>query len=749
MMQKELQHGHGPPDRAGPPQQYGPPRGGPSPPKRTGGGGYSPRIGEEEEYHHPRPDPTNQRQPPIQNMFPRFSTVSSVGSDRDRDSMISDSGSTIMGGFSFGFEKPDLDLQQGPARQGGPYQQQQRPYEDRGRQMGRPMMMREEMPPLSQPHLHQIRMAMQSDPRDSMRPTIETASNASDSRPNSIVTGPPTTNVTLPTSRGPPPPRQENGRRPSPDPTLNRQVSGTDYYRARSQPPKPRQPPVRQNSSDVPPRTDSKRTSPGSYIAYRAESPINAVPPQFPPPQNRPRQGSEGSYKGSPDGSERLGPYRQSAAGPDPRRPYPPPRQNSGSSAHNIPAKQGSGDSVQRGPDGRFRGSPSPQPPGSILPMMQEFRSASPESFDHRDSVQSNNTVRPPAKSFSSANGPEMARSTSAASQYSLGGTLLPKPAYNFSRPMSSRPSVDSGRPNIDTNAAQAHPSDDLPTPRAPHAYDGEPSSPQTDDPEGGAAPTVVYSRYALPRGRNMNQRDSVIFQDLPPDLDSLHQQVVGSSRPSTANPTPHLTPAKNQPPPPMNRSISQPARSPAAAARQPPIPEQPRPQTSKGPVKIDTRNLPPSHPNNPNSAISPRTPRPAASMTPDEHLDLGIELHEKGSLQESTYHLRCSAHGGHPTGMLMYALACRHGWGMRPNPKEGVSWLKKVTQIASADIENAEKGGKTTDFMERKAMKAQFALSIYELGISHRNGWGTDKDQALALNCFEIAGSKFLSISP
>lgn len=341
-----------------------------------------------------------------------------------------------------------------------------------------------------------------------------------------------------------------------------------------------------------------------------------------------------------------------------------------------------------------------------------------------------------------------MVRSTSAASQYSTGGTLLAKPAYNFSRPLSSRPSVDSGRPNIDVSAAQSYNiEDDLPTPRPPHTHDNEPSSPQTDDPDGPPAPTVVYSRYDLPRGRNMKQRDSVIFQELPQDLDTLHQTVLANSRPSTANPTSQPAPGKNQTagPHPMNRSVSQPTRPPTTIGRQPPLPEQPRPQTSKGPVKIDTRNLPSSH-SNVNAAGSPLTPRPAASMTPDEHLDLGIELHEKGSLQESTYHLRCSAHGGHPTGMLMYALACRHGWGMRPNPKEGVNWLKKVSKIASEDIEKNEKAGgtgKASDYMERKAMKAQFALSIYELGISHLNGWGTEKDAALALNCFEIAGSK------
>jgi len=59
--------------------------------------------------------------------------------------------------------------------------------------------------------------------------------------------------------------------------------------------------------------------------------------------------------------------------------------------------------------------------------------------------------------------------------------------------------------------------------------------------------------------------------------------------------------------------------------------------------------------------------------FTPEEHLAKGISSHEQGALQKSTYHLRIAARAGLPTAMLLYALACRHGWGMRPNQAEGV----------------------------------------------------------------------------
>lgn len=134
------------------------------------------------------------------------------------------------------------------------------------------------------------------------------------------------------------------------------------------------------------------------------------------------------------------------------------------------------------------------------------------------------------------------------------------------------------------------------------------------------------------------------------------------------------------------------------------------------------------------------------SDLSAEEHVSKAIALHESGALQESSWHLRHAAKQGHPTGMLLYALACRHGWGMRPNPREAVQWLRKAADSASleiADEEDQAKEGKPVDVAERKTRKAQFALSIYELGVSHMNGWGIEQDKALALRCFEIAACK------
>lgn len=84
----------------------------------------------------------------------------------------------------------------------------------------------------------------------------------------------------------------------------------------------------------------------------------------------------------------------------------------------------------------------------------------------------------------------------------------------------------------------------------------------------------------------------------------------------------------------------------------------------------------------------------------------------------------------------------------MRPNQKEGVAWLRKAADSVSPEMfddDEVSRDGQIVDLLEKKAKKAQFALSIYELGVSHMNGWGIEQDKALALRCFEIAGCESL----
>lgn len=72
------------------------------------------------------------------------------------------------------------------------------------------------------------------------------------------------------------------------------------------------------------------------------------------------------------------------------------------------------------------------------------------------------------------------------------------------------------------------------------------------------------------------------------------------------------------------------------------------------------------------------------------------------------------------------------------------MQWLRKA--LDSAMIEVAEDEGPAgpagaREAHDKKAKRAHFALSIYELGVSHLNGWGIEQDKVLALRCFEVAG--------
>ncbi|KAF2858701.1 HCP-like protein [Piedraia hortae CBS 480.64] len=131
-------------------------------------------------------------------------------------------------------------------------------------------------------------------------------------------------------------------------------------------------------------------------------------------------------------------------------------------------------------------------------------------------------------------------------------------------------------------------------------------------------------------------------------------------------------------------------------------------------------------------------TPGSASQMAPEQHLETGIQAHAAGALGKSAYHLRFAAQAGLPTAMLLYALACRHGWGTRANAEEGVKWLRKALEdIRTPDSDETDFPSPDPD----PARRAQFALALYELGISYMNGWGCSKDRALALRCYEVAG--------
>ncbi|KAL2874040.1 hypothetical protein SGCOL_010817 [Colletotrichum sp. CLE4] len=349
----------------------------------------------------------------------------------------------------------------------------------------------------------------------------------------------------------------------------------------------------------------------------------------------------------------------------------------------------------------------------------------------------------------------------------------LPRPSFNFSRPMSR-----AGTPGLETPTRQAS-SDSQPSfmfanddsANTPVSMNSEGFPDHVHD-DGKAAPSYIYSKYSLPRGKIVQR--SVPLDPHPQASFQWEQPVTAPSNVQAiqrgAPPSPPTRPSSSAEP--DNLSLGKPSFDQGKRSldrggpAQQPSPNPSRPSTESRASEEDSRGRAlnsqahdiaargqtamSTTTSDSNSTVkatrSLASGAPTASdMSPEEHLAKGIECHENGSVKESTYHLRHAAKGGNPTGMLLYALACRHGWGMRPNQREGVEWLRKAAECASleiADDEDHVKEGKFVDAMERRTRKAQFALSIYELGVSHMNGWGIEQDKALALRCFEIAGS-------
>lgn len=362
-------------------------------------------------------------------------------------------------------------------------------------------------------------------------------------------------------------------------------------------------------------------------------------------------------------------------------------------------------------------------------------------------------------------------------SNNSLGSPLRTPSAPNFSRPMSSS-SLNNLRgdksPSITPLAVRLS-QRNL---RTSSSFD------ETRSPSGfvsGEASSYTHATYSLPRGRQISDRNSGVFSALstphfewqepmfpctPPLEGKSSSELavpspIASERPSKEdqirqgtgfsfefNTERPLAPQDQSTRPATSCTPTGSLRSNGSSGGRPSTGQPPSaavlmlPPTPLSPVEEASQS------SRSNSTVRPTTSRVVSnyqSLSVDEHVAKAIELHERGDLKESTYHLRIAANKGHATGMLLYALACRHGWGMRANQKEGVQWLRKAVDSAileMVDDQDPSSYKPGTGLADKKTHRAEFALSIYELGVSHLNGWGTEQDKALALRCFEIAGN-------
>ena len=338
---------------------------------------------------------------------------------------------------------------------------------------------------------------------------------------------------------------------------------------------------------------------------------------------------------------------------------------------------------------------------------------------------------------FTPATGPTMIpRSPSAASDYSVNGSSLPRPAYNFSRPNFSRPtSRQSVRPSLDVrsdvgpsrqasdesvnmrpsfdNQLLRQDSSDSPTAHYANEQVHTPVSMVSEDFRrsgdfsSNPAPSYTYTRFNLPRGRAVD-RKSVGIED-------FFRSQITWDQPGQQNPnqTQARPPSPESPP----RSFDQ--------ARQ-------QQQQQHGAPSLTSSN----------STIRARTAGSVGEVTAQQHCDMGLELHEAGELLKSTYHLRLAARAGLPEAMFWYGLACRHGWGMRVNQSEALQWLRRAVDSGQLEVADDEAQPGTTDLTKKKQHRAQYAVAIYELGKCYGNGWGAPQDKSLALRCYEIAGN-------
>ncbi|KAJ5103914.1 hypothetical protein N7532_004443 [Penicillium argentinense] len=424
--------------------------------------------------------------------------------------------------------------------------------------------------------------------------------------------------------------------------------------------------------------------------------------------------------------------------------------------------------------------SPNSRPSSSARVMHPERESSDDDysssnggsTFSKPRKLSSSSAVSLPYSPMSTYPARPQPRSPSMSSETSNG--YLPRPSFNFSRPLSrSSTSLSAPGPSATsepTTAPQAQQSRHMhrsskPTPiLLPLATDEAGSYPPQEGEPSSAVSSYTYAKYALPRGRELS-RDSVVFAGLQTPHFEWNEPLFENSPPRRSEEP--LRSTRTPPPPARNETENSPKphsmhEVPASQSKRAvPVPESPPkpPPTAAAPVTPVTPPRPCTESTKPknnekdetvSSADSASTLRPqtantqssSKTLSADDHVSMGIDLHEKGSLNESTYHMRIAAKQNHPTGMLLYALACRHGWGMRSNQQEGVRWLRKaVDSVGLEMLENPDAPGASKAKELQKAYRAQFALSIYELGVSYLNGWGINQDKPLALRCFEIAG--------
>ncbi|KAJ2995182.1 hypothetical protein HDV02_001008 [Globomyces sp. JEL0801] len=115
--------------------------------------------------------------------------------------------------------------------------------------------------------------------------------------------------------------------------------------------------------------------------------------------------------------------------------------------------------------------------------------------------------------------------------------------------------------------------------------------------------------------------------------------------------------------------------------------------------------------------------------MDNEDPLVVGIFYHEQGAYAISAYYFSIAAARGDPTGLFLYAVSMRHGWGTEKNEKEAFRLLSMVTDKVIGD-----------EGFKNIGISTQMPLAIYEVGMSFLQGWGVEKNKIKAAYYFNIA---------
>ena len=169
------------------------------------------------------------------------------------------------------------------------------------------------------------------------------------------------------------------------------------------------------------------------------------------------------------------------------------------------------------------------------------------------------------------------------------------------------------------------------------------------------------------------------------------------------------------------------------------------------------------------NTFISPETRKSHIQ----DMIQLAIKLQEQGQL-ENAFQLYCIvAHHKHPIGLLLCAMALRHGWGCEVDLDTAIACLEQAVRLSAEeyritietrqnarvmDASNAQqlflmqRRGTTQSLSELELKlapeegllsdipKHELAMSLYELGQCYRFGWGCRRSSSAAVMFYRLA---------